>query len=65
VRALLHSADRLLGGRGHTTEHLLRRAAELIQHSDVANAARFFVIPEKNLERRYYDYLEPENPESG
>jgi transposase len=42
----------------HATERLLRRAAELIQHSDVANAARFFAIPEKNLERWYYDYLE-------
>lgn len=42
----------------HATERLLRRAAELIRSSDVANAARFFAIPEKNLERWYYDYLE-------
>lgn len=42
----------------HATERLLRRVAELIRSSDVANAARFFAIPEKNLERWYYDYLE-------
>ena len=42
----------------HATERLLRKAAELIRNSDVANAARFFAIPEKNLERWYYDYLE-------
>jgi transposase len=42
----------------HATERLLRRVADLIQNSDVSNAARFFAIPEKNLERWYYDYLE-------
>lgn len=42
----------------HATERLLRRAADLIRNSDVANAARFFSIPETNLERWYYDYLE-------
>ncbi|HEY1188732.1 MAG TPA: hypothetical protein VGE74_13845 [Gemmata sp.] len=42
----------------HATERLLRRAAELIQNADVAHAARFFAIPEKNWERWYYDYLE-------
>jgi transposase len=47
-----------LADGAHATERLLRRAAELIQHSDVANAARFFAIPEKNLERWYYAYLE-------
>jgi transposase len=47
-----------LADGAHATERLLRRAAELIQSSDVANAARFFAIPESNLERWYYDYLE-------
>jgi transposase len=42
----------------HATERLLRRAADLMRNSDVANAARFFGIPEKNLERWYYDFLE-------
>ena len=47
-----------LADGAHATERLLRRAAELIHNSDVVNAARFFAIPEKNLERWYYDYLE-------
>ncbi len=47
-----------LADGAHATERLLGRAAELIQHSDVANAARFFGIPETNLGRWYYDYLE-------
>jgi transposase len=47
-----------LADSAHATERLLRRAADLIRHSDVANASRFFAIPEKNLERWYYDYLE-------
>jgi transposase len=47
-----------LADGAHATERLLRRASDLIQNSDVANAARFFAIPEKNLERWYYDYLE-------
>lgn len=42
----------------HATERLLRRAADLIQNSDVANAARFFAIPQTNLQRWYYDYLQ-------
>jgi transposase len=47
-----------LADGAHATERLLRRVAELIQNSDVAHAARFFAIPQKNLERWYYDYLE-------
>ncbi|MDY3560984.1 hypothetical protein R5W23_002235 [Gemmata sp. JC673] len=39
-----------LADGAHASERLLRRAAELIQHADVANAARFFALPEKNLE---------------
>jgi len=42
----------------HATERLLERAAALIRISDIANAAVFFGIPEKTLERWYYDYLE-------
>ncbi|QEG28178.1 hypothetical protein GobsT_29520 [Gemmata obscuriglobus] len=34
----------------HGTERLLGRVAELIRHSDVSNAARFFGVAEKTLE---------------
>ncbi len=47
-----------LSDGAHATERLLKRAAELVRHSDVSNAAQFFRIPEKNLERWYYDYVE-------
>jgi transposase len=47
-----------LADGAHATERLLRRAAELIRSADIASAARFFAIPEKNLERWYYEYLE-------
>ena len=40
------------------TARLVARAAELVRRSDVANAAAFFGIPEKTLERWYYDYVE-------
>jgi transposase len=40
------------------TTRLVARAAELIRRSDVANTAAFFGIPEKTLERWYYDYVE-------
>jgi transposase len=49
----------------HATERLLERAAELIRHSDVANAARFFRVPEKTLERWYYDYVERRQQQTG
>ncbi|MDY3555130.1 hypothetical protein R5W24_004266 [Gemmata sp. JC717] len=39
-----------LADGAHASERLFRRAAELIQHADVANAAWFFALPEKNLE---------------
>ena len=42
----------------HATERLLGRAAELIRHSDVANAARFFGLPEKTLEEWYYAFVQ-------
>lgn len=42
----------------HATERFLDQAARLIRFSDVANAAAFFAVPEKTLERWYYDYVE-------
>jgi hypothetical protein len=42
----------------HATERFLEHAAKLIRFSDVANAAVFLGVPEKNLERWYYDYVE-------
>jgi transposase len=42
----------------HVTERLLDRVAELIRHSDVANAARFFALPQKTLEGWYYAHIE-------
>src|SRR5438270_11048267 len=35
----------------HATERFLERAAQLIRISDVANAAAFLGVPQKNLER--------------
>src|SRR5438105_2829497 len=40
----------------HATERFLEQAARLIRISDVANAAAFLGVPEKTLERWYYDY---------
>lgn len=40
------------------TCRLVERAAELVRHSDVANAAAFFGIPQKTLERWYYQHIE-------
>ena len=42
----------------HATERLLARLAELIQHGDIANAARFFGLAEKTAEKWYYEYVE-------
>ncbi len=42
----------------HATERFLRQAAKLIRFSDVANAAAFFGVPEKTLERWYYDHIQ-------
>jgi transposase len=42
----------------HATERFLEQAARLIRFSDLANAAEFFGVPEKTLERWYYDYVE-------
>jgi transposase len=42
----------------HATERFLEQAARLIRFSDIANAAAFFGVPEKTLERWYYAYVE-------
>jgi transposase len=42
----------------HATERFWERAAALIRTGDIANAAAFFGVPEKTLERWYYDYVE-------
>jgi transposase len=41
----------------HATERFLKRCAELVRVSDVANAAAFFGIAEKTLEGWYYEYV--------
>jgi transposase len=42
----------------HATERFLERAAQLIRHGDIQNAATFLKAPEKTLERWYYEYVE-------
>ncbi len=42
----------------HATERFLAQAARLIRISDLANTAAFLGVPEKTLERWYYDYVE-------
>ncbi len=42
----------------HATERFLERCAELIRTADITNAATFFRVPEKTLERWYYAYVE-------
>ncbi|HTU08248.1 MAG TPA: transposase family protein [Trebonia sp.] len=42
----------------HATERFLQHAVRLIRFSDVANAAAFLGVPEKTLEKWYYDYVE-------
>lgn len=42
----------------HATERFLERCAQLIRNGDVHNAAAFFGLPEKTLERWYYEFLE-------
>jgi transposase len=46
------------------TTRLVARAAELVRRSDVSNAAAFFGIPEKTLERWYYEYVERQRTET-
>jgi transposase len=47
-----------LADGAHATERFLAHAARLIRFSDVANAALFLGVPEKTLERWYYDYAQ-------
>jgi transposase len=42
----------------HATERFLAQAARLIRCSDITNAAAFLGVPEKTLEKWYYDYVE-------
>src|SRR5271163_4183679 len=46
----------------HATERFLKRAAELIRTSDVANAAAFLGVPERTLGDWYYLYLQRRQP---
>ena len=48
----------VLAPGAHATERFLEQAARLIRFSDIANAAAFLGVPEKTLERWYYDYVE-------
>lgn len=41
----------------HATERFLSRAAELIRHGDLANAAKFLRTPEKTLHNWYYAWV--------
>ena len=42
----------------HATERLLARLAELIKHGDITDAARFFGLPEKTVEKWYDEHVE-------
>lgn len=42
----------------HATERFLERAAQLIRHGDIPNAAAFLKVPEKTLERWYDEYVQ-------
>ena len=45
------------------TERFLEQAAKLIRFSDIANVATFLAVPQRTLERWYYDYVERKNAE--
>jgi transposase len=49
----------------HATERFLAQAARLIRCSDIANAAAFLGVPEKTLEKWYYDYVERQRQQPG
>jgi transposase len=42
----------------HATERFLERCTQLIRTGDICNTAAFFGLPEKTLERWYYEFLE-------
>jgi transposase len=48
----------VLAPGAHASERFLEQAARLIRFSDIANAAAFLGVPEKTLERWYYDHVE-------
>lgn len=48
----------VLAPGAHATERFLEQAARLIRFSDIANAAAFLGVPEKTLQKWYYDYVE-------
>jgi transposase len=48
----------------HATERFLAQAARLIRCSDLANTAAFLGVPEKTLEKWYYDYVERQRQQS-
>ena len=43
------------------TARLMGKAAELVKRADVAGAAAFYQIPEKTLQRWYYEWVELEH----
>ena len=47
-----------LAESAHATERFLERLAQMLRWGDLKNAAAFFGLAEKTLERWYYDYLE-------
>ena len=46
------------------TARLLGRASELIKCADIAGAAAYYQLPEKTLERWYYEWVEVQNQTS-
>jgi transposase len=42
----------------HATERFLERMAELVKHTDLANAAAYLGVAEKTLENWYYPYVQ-------
>jgi transposase len=47
-----------IAGGAHASERFLEQAARLIRFSDSANVADFLGVPERTLERWYYDFVE-------
>lgn len=56
-KSLLFTPD--LGAKA--TVRLIGSAAELIQRADIAGVAAFYQIPEKTLERWYYEWVKLQN----
>lgn len=46
------------GMGGKATARFVDQAAEMIRHADIKGAAEFFGVPEKTLERWYYEWTE-------